>query len=243
VRASGDIHKPNDELHHHEHERDNHYHTITELHIPGAQLHLHAAPAPSACVTADRLQRKGRRHRLDHQGSWVAVLQFECPKCTSNTIVTTDGSESLLVNEIGSYTGKHLIDLRDGSTTTTVTVKASGAWKMTVASGLGAAKVGAGDAPVAGQGDDVVLMKGTATKGAHHQPWAVQLHRVRDLDPVTLNQPGSQPDRRLRGDCGVGRTRRNRGQVLGQLDDHTILTVRRTSRRRSPKPQKQMPST
>ena len=35
---------------------------------------------------------------------------------------------------------------------------------MTVASGLGAAKVAAGDAPVAGQGDDVVLMHGTATK-------------------------------------------------------------------------------
>jgi hypothetical protein len=95
----------------------------------------------------------------------VAVLQFECRKCSSsNTIVTTDGSESLLVNEIGSYTGKHLIDLRDGSTTSTVTVKASGAWKMTVASGLGAANVAAGDAPVAGQGDDVVLMNGTATK-------------------------------------------------------------------------------
>jgi hypothetical protein len=94
----------------------------------------------------------------------IAVLQFECPQCSSNTIVTTDGSESLLVNEIGSYTGKHLIDLRDGSTTTTVTVKASGAWKLTVASGLGAATVAAGDAPVAGQGDDVILMNGTATK-------------------------------------------------------------------------------
>jgi hypothetical protein len=45
-----------------------------------------------------------------------------------------------------------------------VTVKASGAWKLTVASGLGAATVAAGDAPVAGQGDDVILMNGTATK-------------------------------------------------------------------------------
>jgi hypothetical protein len=94
----------------------------------------------------------------------VAVLQFACPKCSDNTIVTTDGSEQTLVNEIGSYTGKQLIDVRDGSTTTTVTVKATGAWKMSVASGLGAAKVAAGDAPVAGQGDDVVLMNGTATK-------------------------------------------------------------------------------
>lgn len=94
----------------------------------------------------------------------VAVLHFDCPQCSSNTIVTTDGAESLLVNEIGNYTGKHLIDLRDGSTTITVTVKASGAWKMTVASGLGAAKVAAGDAAVTGQGDDVVLMHGTATK-------------------------------------------------------------------------------
>ncbi len=127
----------------------------------------------------------------------VAVLQFECPKCSDNTIVTTDGSEHTLVNEIGSYMGKQLIDLRDGSTTTTVTVKATGAWKMTVASGLGAATVATGDAPVAGQGDDVVLMKRNCDEGTRHQPWAVQLHRLCDPGPANLAQLGSQRDRWL----------------------------------------------
>ena len=39
--------------------RDNHYNAVAELHGPGTQLHRHAAPVPSACVPADRLQRQG----------------------------------------------------------------------------------------------------------------------------------------------------------------------------------------
>jgi hypothetical protein len=58
-----------------------------------------------------------------------AILQFECLKCTSNTIVRSDGRDSLLVNTIGNYSGRQLIDIQDGSTTTTVTVKATGTWR------------------------------------------------------------------------------------------------------------------
>lgn len=97
----------------------------------------------------------------------VAVLLFECPKCSSNTVVKTDGADALLVNEIGSYTGKHLIDARSGSTTSTLEIKASGVWKVTVASGLGFATMQTGTNPVSGRGDDVVLLMSASTTKAH----------------------------------------------------------------------------
>jgi hypothetical protein len=93
-----------------------------------------------------------------------AILRFECLRCSSNTIVKSDGYDSLLVNAIGNYSGRRLIDIQSGSSTSTITVKATGSWKMTVSSGLSAARIGTSGAPIAGQGDDVVIVNGTSTK-------------------------------------------------------------------------------
>lgn len=65
-------------------------------------------------------------------GDGAAIVKFECPACTSNTVVETNGAESLLVNTIGSYSGSHLIDIESGSTTSKVTITAVGSWKLTV---------------------------------------------------------------------------------------------------------------
>jgi hypothetical protein len=92
----------------------------------------------------------------------VAVVDFECEQCSRNTIVQTDGREQLLVNSIGSYKGRHLIDVYDGSATTTVTIKATGSWKFTLSSGLTALPRASG--PISGTGDDVVLIQGDTTK-------------------------------------------------------------------------------
>jgi hypothetical protein len=93
-----------------------------------------------------------------------AILKFECLRCSRNTIVKSDGHDSLLVNEIGNYSGRRLIDIQDGSSTSTITVKATGSWKITVSSGLSAARVGTSGAPIAGRGDDVLIVNGTSTK-------------------------------------------------------------------------------
>lgn len=93
----------------------------------------------------------------------IAVMSFSCPKCTSNTIINSDGSDYGLVNEIGPYVGKRVIDSQDSSLTTQLTVKAKGKWTLTVG-GLDQARRAIG--PVSGKGDDVVLMSGATSTAA-----------------------------------------------------------------------------
>ena len=54
--------------------------------------------------------------------------------------------------------------MTDGSSTSTLTVKATGSWKITVASGLASAK--RAEANVSGHGDDVVLLTGSFRKAS-----------------------------------------------------------------------------
>ncbi|MGH3437920.1 MAG: hypothetical protein ACRDRN_15810 [Sciscionella sp.] len=96
-------------------------------------------------------------------GSGVKILEFSCPRCSGNTMVQSDGFESLLVNTIGSYSGKLWMDVRDGSSTSQLTVKATGSWTLTVGS-LDLATVATG--PVSGHGDDVVIDHTTASTAA-----------------------------------------------------------------------------
>jgi hypothetical protein len=92
------------------------------------------------------------------RGTEPGIVTFECPKCTSNVIVESDGRESLLVNTIGAYTGRKLINVADGSMTTSISIQAKGAWKLTV-SGLDTIERVIGK-PATGKGDSVVMMAG-----------------------------------------------------------------------------------
>lgn len=91
----------------------------------------------------------------------LKIVKFECPACTSNTVVKSNGYESLLVNEIGAYSGQMWMDIRDGSRTTSLTVSASGAWTLTVGD-IDMATVASG--PMSGNGDSVVLYTGSSNK-------------------------------------------------------------------------------
>ncbi|MFD4642425.1 hypothetical protein ACFWN2_34310 [Lentzea sp. NPDC058436] len=91
----------------------------------------------------------------------LKIAKFECPACTSNTVLKSNGFDSLLVNEIGAYSGSMWMDVRDGSRTTTLTVNASGAWTLTVGE-IDMATMTAGS--MQGNGDGVVLFTGTARK-------------------------------------------------------------------------------
>jgi hypothetical protein len=90
----------------------------------------------------------------------AAIVAFSCPSCTGNTAVETNGYESLIVNEIGSYSGRHLIDSRGGSITTELTITATSAWTVTV-SGTDHART-----ELSGHGDEVILVGGTGRKAA-----------------------------------------------------------------------------
>ncbi|MER5264674.1 hypothetical protein ABTZ99_21625 [Actinosynnema sp. NPDC002837] len=91
----------------------------------------------------------------------VKVVKFECPVCSGNTVLKSDGFESLLVNEIGAYSGTRWLDIRDGARTSTLTVNATGSWTVTVG-GLEVAEIAQG--PMSGTGDAVLIYSGAGKK-------------------------------------------------------------------------------
>lgn len=93
----------------------------------------------------------------------IGFVTFECPQCTSNTVVETDGAEALLVNTIGSYKGTRWINIQDGSRTTTFTITTTGPWKLTITD---IDRVKSVDGRASGSGDDVVLLNKESSKAA-----------------------------------------------------------------------------
>lgn len=92
-----------------------------------------------------------------------AIATFKCDPCAHNTVLKSNGAESLLVNTIGSYSGQHLINIQDNSATTQFTIEASGPWTLTV-DDITTASVATG--PASGHGDSVVLMRSDFTAAA-----------------------------------------------------------------------------
>jgi hypothetical protein len=119
-------------------------------------------PAPPPAPPVVKTGRGDDVVPVDRAG--VKIVKFECPRCTGNTILETDGAESLLVNTIGKYRGQHWVDIREGSVTSTYTIKATGSWTLTIG-GLDLARTFASGAAT-GTGDDVVLMGDHATAAA-----------------------------------------------------------------------------
>lgn len=101
---------------------------------------------------------------LDKPTNSPAILKFDCPGCTENTVVKANGADTLLVNTIGSYSGSHLIDTAVGSNTTQITITATGAWTLSL-SGLDQATQVNGQA-TSGQGDSVLYVTGDTTAAA-----------------------------------------------------------------------------
>lgn len=62
-----------------------------------------------------------------------AVVTFTCTSCTRNVVVKTDGSDSLLVNKIGAYSGQRIVNVTDGSMITSFEIKANAPWTLTIA--------------------------------------------------------------------------------------------------------------
>ena len=130
---------------------------------PAGDQSAPAAPAPVA--PPKTYTGKGDNVVKIEKAAGPAILTFTCAKCSGNTIVQSDGADPLLVNTIGAYSGKKAIDVTDGSTTSELTIKATGAWKVTVG-GLDQATQATGTAPVTGKGDDVIVLSGNTTTAA-----------------------------------------------------------------------------
>jgi hypothetical protein len=133
-----------------------------------------SAPPSSSAVPAPPREVPTETHTGTGDGqfatSWPAAEQafvtFDCPKCSSNVIVETDGSDALLVNAIGAYHGVSWFNISSyGHPTTTVKIRANAPWTATITDfravpALEPAK------PASGKGDAVYRVPDSATKVA-----------------------------------------------------------------------------
>lgn len=87
-----------------------------------------------------------------------AIVAFICGDCARNTVVKTNGRESLLVNTIGAYSGSNLINLSEGSVTTQIVVESTGNWTLVVDDVSTAPSVATA---ASGGGDSVVIFNGS----------------------------------------------------------------------------------
>ncbi|MFG1639545.1 hypothetical protein ACGFMK_04595 [Amycolatopsis sp. NPDC049252] len=98
--------------------------------------------------------------------SWPAdqlgFFTFDCPKCSSNVIIDTDGGEHGLVNAIGAYKGTTWLNTDPDRPVTRVTVHANAPWTATIQDyrSLPTASVGQ---PASGKGDAVLRLPEGAT--------------------------------------------------------------------------------
>ncbi|MEV7606138.1 TM2 domain-containing protein [Paenarthrobacter sp. NPDC089322] len=90
-----------------------------------------------------------------------AIVTFACELCSSNTVLKTNGRESLLVNTIGAYAGKHVVDTRSTSVTSEFEINADAAWTLSIED---ITTIAPSAGPVSGRGDQVVLLSGKSTK-------------------------------------------------------------------------------
>lgn len=92
------------------------------------------------------------------------VLTFTCSGCSGNTVLKADGEDGLLVNVVGSYTGRHLVNVQ--ADLTRLEVSADSHWTLT----LDPISVLAADRNrSSGDGDDVVLVdKGSKAVFTHN---------------------------------------------------------------------------
>lgn len=119
-----------------------------------------AAPTPTQAPEAPPQSFNGNGDQVVTLSSPrdVAVVSFDCRACRGNVVVKADSD--LLVNEIGSYSGRTIYGQSGGSTTEPLTrlqINAKGAWTLTVG-GLSSARI-VEATPVDGKGDDVVLIR------------------------------------------------------------------------------------
>lgn len=122
-----------------------------------------AAPATTKAVAKPRVVKGRGDDVVDIPPlTDIAVVVFDC-RCTGNTVLTSDGPEGLLVNEIGAYRGKRWINVENDAQTTQFEIEASGRWTLTIGTIDRLARQ-APSGKAVGTGDDVVVLGGSAAK-------------------------------------------------------------------------------
>ncbi|RSM50131.1 hypothetical protein DMA12_02435 [Amycolatopsis balhimycina DSM 5908] len=99
--------------------------------------------------------------------SWPAdqlgFFTFDCPKCSGNVLIDTDGGEDGLVNAIGAYKGTTWLNTYPDRPTRTVTIRATAAWTATIADHRSLTTAESGK-PAKGTGDAVLKLPAGVTR-------------------------------------------------------------------------------
>lgn len=123
-----------------------------------------SGPAPEPeFLDAEKHRGRGDDVITTNWPAQAGVVTFKCAECSGNTVVQSDGPESLLINTIGPYEGTRWINVNDSAMTTSFTINATGSWTLTIAD-LDTVKQPSGQA--SGTGDEVVYLDTEATKAA-----------------------------------------------------------------------------
>ncbi|MEU8634637.1 hypothetical protein AB0C38_20855 [Amycolatopsis sp. NPDC048633] len=122
-----------------------------------------SAPAPTTSAAPVPRDVPTETHTGKGQGEFATTwppdqlgfFTFDCPKCSGNVIISTDGGEFGLVNAIGAYQGTTWLNTDPDRPTTKVTVLANAPWTATIADYRSVPSASPG-APTSGKGDAVL---------------------------------------------------------------------------------------
>lgn len=165
-------------------------------------------PASSATPTKSVPAQKAKPKVFTGSGDDVihvnytdpVVVAFSCSSCGGNTTLETDsGMSTLLVNTIGGYSGRHLVNTGDGDLLTKLTVGADAHWKVTITRLQDALKTHLDTVgqKVVGHGDDVIYVGSSIgdVKIVNHAGsggnFVVEAYGNDIVDPLIVNQIGS----------------------------------------------------
>ncbi|MEV7091823.1 hypothetical protein AB0M80_03195 [Amycolatopsis sp. NPDC051045] len=122
-----------------------------------------APPAPRDVPTETHTGKGSGEFTTTWPADQVGFFTFECPKCTANVIIDTDGGEHGLVNAIGAYRGTTWMNTDPDRPTKRVTVHANAAWTATIADHRSIATAESGK-PASGKGDAVLKLPAGVTR-------------------------------------------------------------------------------
>lgn len=161
-----------------------------------------APPAPHDVPTETHTGKGEGQFASTWPADQLGFFTFDCPKCGSNVIISTDGGEFGLVNAIGKYRGTTWLNTEPDRPTRKVTVLADAAWTATITDYRSLPALSPG-APASGKGDavfripeGVTRVRFTAKTGGNIALW-IHSDKIRDL---LVNQIGNvEVDRDVRG--------------------------------------------
>lgn len=152
------------------------------------------APVPKEIKYTGRGDKILTITKPDSNGIGYAAITH---KGSSNFVVETVGSEQLLVNEIGKYSGRILFDMAEGEDTKRLKITANGSWTVTA---LPMEKLRRFKDKISGEGDDVIVYVGDGgvadIKHTGESNFAVQTYNG-DGRELLVNEIGSYSGEQL----------------------------------------------